>query len=75
MAHKKSTTDVQMENFYLDFYILSRCDFVVCTLTSNMGRLVYENFSVKFFNVSKRLVSMDLEYRLITGNGKDAYNT
>ena len=62
-----------MENFYLDFYILSQCEFVVCTLTSNMGRLVYEDFSVKVFDPSKKLVSLDIEYRLITGNGKAAY--
>jgi len=65
--------EAQMENFYLDFYILSQCEFVVCTLTSNMGRLVYEDFSVKVFDPSKKLVSLDIEYKLITGNGKAAY--
>ena len=52
----------KVENILLDIILLSQCEYVVCTLSSNVGRVVYELMSLKYMNFTKRVVSLDKEY-------------
>lgn len=58
----------RLENILLDIYFMTECEYLVCTLSSNLGLLFYEIFSSKYDNLSERLVSLDreetLKYRL-----------
>lgn len=46
----------------IDIYMLSQCDFAVCTLSSNICRIVLEYFQVRFPDTTNKLVSMDNLY-------------
>ncbi len=66
-AHYTDASDNTLkgvENILLDIILLSRCEYVVCTLSSNVGRVVYEILSLKHANVTERLVSLDVSYSL-----------
>ena len=47
---------------FLDLFILSRCNFVALTFSSNFGRLVYELMHVDDPNPFIRYVSLDSKY-------------
>ena len=49
-------------NIMLNIYFLSRCEFLVCTLSSNVARVVYEVWSLKYMNLTDKLVSLDSGY-------------
>eukprot|EP00057_Strongylocentrotus_purpuratus_P015348 XP_011669822.1 PREDICTED: alpha-(1,6)-fucosyltransferase-like [Strongylocentrotus purpuratus] len=46
----------------IDLHLLARSDFVVCTLSSNICRLVYEMLQHSHFDASKKLISVDRQY-------------
>lgn len=45
-----------------DLYLLSNCDFVVCTFSSNICALMQEFFQVKFPDTTNKLISLDTMY-------------
>lgn len=47
-----------------DLYLLNHCDFVVCTLSSNVGRTIYELMQAKGVNVTEKFKSLDMMYFL-----------
>ena len=47
---------------FIDLFILTRCNFVAATFSSNFGRLVYEFMHVDDPNPFKRFKSLDTEY-------------
>jgi hypothetical protein len=46
----------------VDVYILSRCDFVVATFSSNIGITVYELKQTFHGNAPSSVVSLDMKY-------------
>ncbi|XP_078493474.1 alpha-(1,6)-fucosyltransferase-like isoform X1 [Ciona intestinalis] len=63
-ASDKATRDtpygfVQIAN---EINILSMCDFVVCTLSSEVGTLAYEYMQTLHLNAADRVLSLDAEY-------------
>uniref|UniRef100_H2YFV1 GT23 domain-containing protein n=1 Tax=Ciona savignyi TaxID=51511 RepID=H2YFV1_CIOSA len=48
-----------------DVRVLSHCDYVVCTMSSNVCRLVYELMQTLHTDASKRLHSLDKSYYFI----------
>ncbi|XP_078485864.1 alpha-(1,6)-fucosyltransferase-like [Ciona intestinalis] len=48
-----------------DVYILSHCDYVVCTFSSNVCRLVYELMQTLHIDATTRLHSLDKSYYFI----------
>jgi len=63
----RNTARLGKEGFMLDVYMLAKCDFVVCTLTSNVGRYVYEMMQTFHVDASRRLLSLDIDYYLASG--------
>ena len=59
---RNDNTVENVENILLDIILLSQCEYVVCTLSSNVGRVVYELMSLKYTYVSKRVVSLDKDF-------------
>jgi glycoprotein 6-alpha-L-fucosyltransferase len=49
-------------NVIVDIHLLSRCDFVVATFSSNIGRTVYELKQALHRNASSSVVSLDRKY-------------
>jgi len=47
--------------------MLAKYDFVVCTLTSNVGRYVCEMMQTFHVDASRRLLSLDIDYYLALG--------
>ena len=47
---------------FLDLFIISRCNFVVVTCTSNFGRLIYEFMHIDDPNPFKRFKSLDINF-------------
>jgi len=52
----------KLKNVILDLDMLFQCKFVVCTLSSNMGRLVYEKLATRFHDPAAFLISLDRNY-------------
>ncbi|XP_030848638.1 alpha-(1,6)-fucosyltransferase [Strongylocentrotus purpuratus] len=46
----------------VDLHLLARSDFVVCTCSSNICRLVYEMIQHSHLDASKKLISVDRQY-------------
>jgi len=63
----RNTARLGKEGFMLDVFMLAKCDFVVCTLTSNVGRYVYEMMQTFNVDASRRLLSLDIDYYLAEG--------
>ena len=51
----------------LDIYVLSQADYIVCTMSSNLGRLLYLYAQAKHLNPvrSQRFISLDDQWYLI----------
>lgn len=70
-SNEKSATDADeykrysrssFENLLHEIEILTLCSYVVCTLSSNICRLVYENFEALYSDPIKRLKSLDYNF-------------
>ncbi|KAH3883862.1 alpha-(1,6)-fucosyltransferase-like [Dreissena polymorpha] len=59
-------TDASLRGIILDIYLLSRCDYLVCTLSSNVCRAAYELMQPLHGDASKWFKSLDHTYYLET---------
>ncbi|XP_063614217.1 alpha-(1,6)-fucosyltransferase-like, partial [Penaeus indicus] len=55
-------SEANMRNLMADIYFLSRSDFLVCPMSSNICRLAYELMQTLHSDASRKLFSMDLHY-------------
>ncbi|CAK8674295.1 alpha-(1,6)-fucosyltransferase-like [Clavelina lepadiformis] len=64
-----STTDrwssLGAQGLITDVYLLSKCDFVICGLTSNVCRLVFDLMQSIHTDASSRLFSVDKSYNAV----------
>ncbi|XP_046981052.1 alpha-(1,6)-fucosyltransferase-like [Schistocerca americana] len=51
-----------LDGILVDIHLLSMCDFVVCTFSSNICRLVYEMMQSLHVDASTRVTSLDWDY-------------
>jgi glycoprotein 6-alpha-L-fucosyltransferase len=62
-AQEKSRfTEESLRGIFADVKVLSKCDFVVCTLSSNVGRLIYEFLQIEKGDAAHDLYSLDFPY-------------
>ncbi|XP_053381464.1 alpha-(1,6)-fucosyltransferase-like [Mercenaria mercenaria] len=64
LAKKWSTrfSESSLYGLLLDIQMLSMSDFVVCTMSSNIGRRVYELMHASYWDAPARIKSLDIEY-------------
>ncbi|XP_053381682.1 alpha-(1,6)-fucosyltransferase-like [Mercenaria mercenaria] len=55
-------TESSLQEILFDVHMLSMCDFVICTMSSNVCRLVYELMQSRDGDASNRLISLDTDY-------------
>jgi glycoprotein 6-alpha-L-fucosyltransferase len=55
----KRYTSESFQGLLYDIYLLSACDYVVCTFSSQICRLVYELMQTKYPDASWRFQSLD----------------
>ncbi|XP_039271948.2 alpha-(1,6)-fucosyltransferase-like isoform X2 [Styela clava] len=58
--------DGGLEGIIFDILLLSRCDYIVCTLSSNVCRAAYEAMSANRVDAATRIHSLDTGHRLKT---------
>ncbi|XP_047481676.1 alpha-(1,6)-fucosyltransferase-like [Penaeus chinensis] len=62
-AHmKERRSEANMKNFFSDVYFLSRSDFLVCSMSSNICRLAYELMQTVRPDAPSRAFSVDSAY-------------
>ncbi|XP_045177027.2 alpha-(1,6)-fucosyltransferase-like isoform X2 [Mercenaria mercenaria] len=61
-AKRTRYTESSLQGILFDVHMLSMCDFVICTMSSNVGRLVYELMQSRDGEASNRLLSLDTDY-------------
>jgi hypothetical protein len=49
----------ELENMLMDVYLYSQCEYLVCTMSSNIGRIVFEMWSAKFYDLTDKIYSLD----------------
>ncbi|XP_047493138.1 alpha-(1,6)-fucosyltransferase-like [Penaeus chinensis] len=59
---RRRSSKANMRNLMADIYFLSRSDFLVCGMSSNICRLAYELMQTLHSDASWKLFSMDLHY-------------
>ncbi|XP_052774806.1 alpha-(1,6)-fucosyltransferase-like [Mya arenaria] len=59
---KTRTSKLAMDAIVRDTVLLSRCDFLVCTMSSNICRLAYELMHVQTGDAFDRAVSVDVDW-------------
>ncbi|XP_063591496.1 alpha-(1,6)-fucosyltransferase-like [Penaeus indicus] len=55
-------TEANVKNFMADIYFLSRSDFLVCAMSSNICRLAYELMQTLHQDASRKVFSVDSPY-------------
>jgi glycoprotein 6-alpha-L-fucosyltransferase len=70
---KNRYTEESLQGIFADSKILSKCDFVVVTLSSNVGRLVYELLQIEKGDAAHKLVSVDYGYWNFRQHGNTCY--
>jgi glycoprotein 6-alpha-L-fucosyltransferase len=60
--------ELKHESIILDMHFLSQCEYLVCTFSSNVCRMVYELMQTRFDDASWRAVSLDDHFYV---NGMD----
>ncbi|XP_060605703.1 alpha-(1,6)-fucosyltransferase-like [Ruditapes philippinarum] len=64
-AHTLKTrySERSLHRLILDIQLLAECDFVVCTMTSNICRLVFELMHVRYWDAPDRIISLERDFR------------
>jgi hypothetical protein len=70
LIHNQIAKANRLESLLIDVYTIRACDFVVCTHSSNVCRLVYELMQIDDVNPTWRVASLDSDYFL---NGERRY--
>ncbi|WAR24345.1 FUT8-like protein [Mya arenaria] len=58
----KSMEELPLHGIVFDIQLLSRCEFIVCTMSSNVCRLAYELMQLHHGDASEKVVSLDIDY-------------
>ena len=61
-THRDDTSIERIEAILLDTMLLSECEYVIVTASSNIGRLIYEIRSLKYTNVKESLIFLRDSY-------------
>ena len=61
-THRDDTSIERIEAILLDTMLLSECEYVIVTASSNIGRLIYEIRSLKYTNVKESLTFLRDSY-------------
>ena len=61
-THREDTSIERIEAILLDTMLLSECEYVIVTASSNIGRLIYEIRSLKYTNVKENLTFLRDSY-------------
>ncbi|XP_053389248.1 alpha-(1,6)-fucosyltransferase-like [Mercenaria mercenaria] len=62
IAKRTRYTEASLKGILFDVHMLSLCDFVICTMSSNVCRLVYELMQLRDGEASSRILSLDIDY-------------
>ncbi|KAH3846102.1 hypothetical protein DPMN_088396, partial [Dreissena polymorpha] len=68
---RSRNTETSLHGIILDIYLLSRCDYLVCTLSSNVCRAAYELMQPLHGDASEWFKSLDSTYYV---HGQNAHN-
>ncbi|XP_052796620.1 alpha-(1,6)-fucosyltransferase-like isoform X2 [Mya arenaria] len=58
----RTSTKMALDGIVRDTVLLSRCDYLVCTMSSNVCRLAYELMHVHHGDAFNRVVSVDVDW-------------
>ena len=61
-THRDDTSIERIEAILLDTMLLSECEYVIATASSNIGRLIYEIRSLKYRDVTESLTFLRDSY-------------
>ncbi len=68
---KKRKSAEAFYEFFTTIFTLARCDFLVCTFSSNVCRLIYELRQCEDYDAVNKTVSLDMKWLFHSGTNRD----